>query len=141
MCIRDSNTYSITFVDTEIEPNKGKILDIGAIKADGNHYHKTSLVDFTQFLKGSKYVCGHNILKHDIKYLGKAVYDAGIDPSNIIDTLYLLVINALETVKFMGQNTKENEAIDIMAMAQTYQDSIELSNDTINNKVMNEKNF
>ncbi len=37
------NTYSITFIDTEIEPNKGKILDIGAIKQNGNQFHKTSL--------------------------------------------------------------------------------------------------
>ncbi|KOS05666.1 ATP-binding protein [Flavobacterium akiainvivens] len=84
-----NNTRSITFIDTEIESNKGKILDIGAIKADGNHFHKPSLGDFTQFLRGSEYVCGHNILNHDIKYVGNAVYDAGIDPSNIIDTLYL----------------------------------------------------
>ena len=86
---KQSNTHSITFIDTEIEPSKGKILDIGAIKAEGNHFHKPSLSDFTQFLKGSVYVCGHNILKHDIKYIGNAIYDAGIDPSNIIDTLYL----------------------------------------------------
>ncbi|WP_202390699.1 hypothetical protein [Flavobacterium sp. Sd200] len=84
-----SNTRSITFIDTEIEPNKGKILDIGAIKADGNHFHKPSLADFTQFLRGSEYVCGHNILNHDIKYIGKAFDDSGINPSNIIDTLYL----------------------------------------------------
>jgi len=84
-----SNTGSITFIDTEIEPDKGKILDIGAIKADGNHFHKSSLTDFVQFLRGSEYVCGHNILNHDIKYVGKAVYDVGINPLNIIDTLYL----------------------------------------------------
>jgi len=84
-----SNTHSITFIDIEIEPGKGKILDIGAIKADGNHFHKPSLLDFSHFLRGSEYVCGHNILKHDIKYVGKTVYDVGINPSNIIDTLYL----------------------------------------------------
>ncbi|MCR5862344.1 hypothetical protein LRS05_09380 [Flavobacterium sp. J372] len=84
-----SNTRSITFIDTEIDPSKGKILDIGAIKEDNNYFHKPSLTDFSQFLKGSEYVCGHNILKHDIKYVGSAVYNAGIDASNIIDTLYL----------------------------------------------------
>jgi len=83
------NTRLITFIDTEIEPNKGKILDIGAIKDDGNYFHRASLVDFVQFLKGSEYVCGHNILNHDIKYIGKAVYDAGVNPLNIIDTLHL----------------------------------------------------
>ncbi len=84
-----NNARLITFIDTEIEPNKGKILDIGAIKQNGSQFHKTSLGDFIQFLKGDDYVCGHNILNHDIKYIGKAIYDAGVNPSNIIDTLHL----------------------------------------------------
>ncbi|MEZ0130202.1 RecQ family ATP-dependent DNA helicase, partial [Flavobacterium sp. LBUM151] len=86
---KQNNIHLITFIDTEIEPTKGKILDIGAMKEDGNLFHRSSLMDFIQFLKGSEYVCGHNILNHDIKYIGKAIYDAGITPSNIIDTLYL----------------------------------------------------
>ncbi|KAF2515218.1 RecQ family ATP-dependent DNA helicase [Flavobacterium foetidum] len=90
MLIEEQNsTRLVTFIDTEIEPTKGKILDIGATKENGNHFHRTSVADFTQFLKGSEYICGHNILNHDIKYIGKAIYDAGISPFNIIDTLYL----------------------------------------------------
>ncbi|WP_154342920.1 RecQ family ATP-dependent DNA helicase [Flavobacterium sp. LC2016-23] len=84
-----NNIRLITFIDTEIEPTTGKILDLGAIKQDGNHFHRSSLMDFTQFLRGSEYVCGHNILNHDLKYIGKTINDAGINPSNIIDTLYL----------------------------------------------------
>lgn len=84
-----SNTRSITFIDTEIEPSKGKILDIGAIKENNNYFHKASLTDFSHFLRGSEYLCGHNILNHDIKYVEKALNDAGINPLNIIDTLYL----------------------------------------------------
>ncbi|WP_291143150.1 RecQ family ATP-dependent DNA helicase [Flavobacterium sp. UBA7680] len=84
-----NNAHLITFIDTEIEPTKGKILDIGAIKENGNQFHKASLGDFIQFLKGDDYVCGHNILNHDIKYIGNAIYEAGINPSNIIDTLHL----------------------------------------------------
>jgi ATP-dependent DNA helicase RecQ len=84
-----NNTRLITFIDTEIEPTKRKILDIGAIKENGNQFHKASLGDFVQFLKGDDYICGHNILNHDLKYIGKAIYDAGINPSNIIDTLHL----------------------------------------------------
>lgn len=80
---------SITFIDTEIGPKSHKILDIGAIKGDGNHFHKTSITEFIQFLDGSEFVCGHNIFNHDIKYIGKAINDAGITLSNIIDTLYL----------------------------------------------------
>jgi len=86
---KQNNSPLITFIDTEIESTKGKILDIGAIKGDGNHFHKSSLLDFIEFLKGCEYICGHNIINHDIKYIGKAVYDADINPLNIIDTLYL----------------------------------------------------
>jgi ATP-dependent DNA helicase RecQ len=84
-----NNNRLITFIDTEIEPMKGKILDIGAIKENGSQFHKASLGDFAQFLEGDDYVCGHNILNHDIKYVDKAIYDANVNSSNIIDTLYL----------------------------------------------------
>ena len=82
-------TRLITFIDAEIDPKKSKIVDIGAIKQSGSSFHKASLGDFVYFLKGDDFVCGHNILNHDIKYLGKSLSDAGIQPTNIIDTLYL----------------------------------------------------
>ena len=80
---------SIVFIDTEVEPKSRKILDIGAVKDDGNGFHSNSINDFTTFLRGSEFVCGHNIFKHDLKYIQKAVNDAGINPSNVIDTLFL----------------------------------------------------
>lgn len=86
---KQNNAGLITFIDTEIESVKGKILDIGAIKEDGNRFHSASLGEFILFLKGSEYICGHNILNHDIKYIGKTISDAGIKPLNIIDTLHL----------------------------------------------------
>lgn len=80
---------SIAFIDTEIEPKSKKILDIGAVKDNGNYFHKTSIAEFIQFLKGTKYICGHNIFNHDIRYIGNAISDANIDAVNIIDTLFL----------------------------------------------------
>lgn len=80
---------SIAFIDTEIEPKSKKILDIGSVKGDGSSFHGTSLTKFTHFLKGSQFICGHNVYRHDIKYVGQAIQDAGIEPDNIIDTLFL----------------------------------------------------
>ncbi len=80
---------SIAFVDTEIDPISQRILDIGSVKNDGGAFHKASVTEFISFLTGTKFACGHNILKHDIKYIGKALTNAGIDSSNIIDTLFL----------------------------------------------------
>ncbi|MCS3802138.1 RecQ family ATP-dependent DNA helicase [Niastella sp. OAS944] len=80
---------SIAFIDTEIEPKSLKVLDIGSIRGDGSSFHKSSIAEFIQFLKGTEFICGHNILNHDIKYIGNALNDAGIAPANIIDTLFL----------------------------------------------------
>ncbi len=84
-----NNGYSIVFIDTEIDPKNGKILDIGCIKDNGNSFHKNSLSEFVLFIKDAQFFCGHNIINHDIKYIGKTLDDAGINSENIIDTLYL----------------------------------------------------
>lgn len=80
---------SITFIDTEIDPKSGKVLDIGSVKDNGASFHKTSVAEFIQFLNGTQFICGHNIFNHDIKYIGKALNEAGINSANIIDTLFL----------------------------------------------------
>lgn len=80
---------SIAFIDTEIEPESGKILDIGSIKDNGSSFHKASVAEFIQFLNGVQFICGHNIFNHDIKYIGDALKDAGIKSTTIIDTLFL----------------------------------------------------
>lgn len=80
---------TIAFIDTEIEPQSGKLLDIGSVKYDGNLFHKASVANFILFLNGTQFVCGHNILNHDVKYIGRALTDAGILSADIIDTLFL----------------------------------------------------
>jgi len=80
---------SIAFIDTEIEPKNQRILDIGGIKDNGSSFHSNSNSGFVDFLKGTGFICGHNILNHDIKYIHKHILDAGVNPSNIIDTLFL----------------------------------------------------
>lgn len=78
----------IAFIDTEIEPKSRKLLDLGAVKGDGQPFHKNTLTDFTAFLHGCEFVAGHNILQHDLKYVGQSVEGAGIPPANAIDTLF-----------------------------------------------------
>ncbi len=77
----------IAFIDTEIDPKKGKVLDIGSIREDGGRFHADCTAAFIDFLRGSTYVCGHNIIAHDLMYIGDAVAGAGI--TEVIDTLYL----------------------------------------------------
>jgi len=80
---------SIAFIDIEVEPRTRKILDIGAVKDDRSHFHRASVAEFVRFLKGTKFICGHNIFNHDIRYIDNALTDAGIGSENIIDTLFL----------------------------------------------------
>src|SRR5688572_19324900 len=79
----------IAFVDTEIDSRSGRILDIGCIRGDGNSFHSSSITEFIKFLNGTHFICGHNIFNHDLKYIQKAVTDAGVVSANIIDTLFL----------------------------------------------------
>lgn len=80
---------SIAFIDTEIDPRSQKIIDIGGINDDGSTFHNSSVAEFIQFLKGTHFVCGHNIFKHDIRYISTALTDAEVGCTNIIDTLFL----------------------------------------------------
>lgn len=49
---------SIAFIDLEVQPHKGTILDIGGIKDTGSIFHSKSLVGFEAFLKDCNYLCG-----------------------------------------------------------------------------------
>ncbi|MDR0938959.1 MAG: RecQ family ATP-dependent DNA helicase [Mediterranea sp.] len=79
----------IAFIDSEINPERGTILDLGGVKDDGSRFHRASAEDFTRFLEGIQFVAGHNILWHDMTYIGDAVRSAGIPREHVIDTLHL----------------------------------------------------
>lgn len=77
----------IVFIDTEIGIEDKKIHDIGAIRSDKTVFHSSSLHDFYNFISDSEFVCGHNIIHHDLKYLPLNSYQA--NKYKPIDTLYL----------------------------------------------------
>lgn len=78
---------SVTFIDTEVGVDDYKIHDIGAIRNDHAYFHAANIREFAAFVDGTEYVCGHNIIHHDLKYIQNALgYElAGVK----IDTLYL----------------------------------------------------
>lgn len=80
---------SIAFIDTEIEPKTGKILDIGCIKNDGSTYHKSNVSELFNFIHEVQFICGHNIIHHDLKYLTKAISFNHEQIKHVVDTLYL----------------------------------------------------
>jgi len=80
---------AITFFDTEIDPRSKKILDIGGVKSDGNTFHSTSMKGFAEFLNNTDFICGHNIIRHDLKYMQEYLSSQGINHLKHIDTLFL----------------------------------------------------
>ena len=80
---RDTSRYA--FIDTEIGVDDHRIHDIGAIRYDGAIYRGGSKTELFSFLKNTDYICGHNIIQHDAKYLIK---DENIH-WQLVDTLYI----------------------------------------------------
>ena len=78
---------SIVFIDSEIGVNDKKIYDLGAVRHDKAIFHSASIHDFCDFIKNSEYLCGHNIIHHDLKYIKPCITEK--DPKKYIDTLYL----------------------------------------------------
>jgi ATP-dependent DNA helicase RecQ len=76
----------IVFFDTEVNAD-GKIVDIGYVDSAGRSGHTGKIQEFGDFIRSSEYLCGHNIIRHDLKYI-KRHRDLPL-PTEAIDTLYL----------------------------------------------------
>ena len=57
---------SIAFVDLEVHAITHAVLDIGATNDRGSVFHARSMPNFAKFLQGHDYLCGHNIIAHDL---------------------------------------------------------------------------
>ncbi len=75
----------IVFIDSEISVTTQDICDLGAVKPDKTSFHSASQAEFSRFVSGAEYVCGHNIIGFDLKYVGRLITGSYIP----IDTLYL----------------------------------------------------
>ncbi|MGN0536954.1 MAG: RecQ family ATP-dependent DNA helicase [Acutalibacteraceae bacterium] len=75
----------IIFIDTEVNPSDNKILDLGAVTSDDSQFHSNSQSDFSKFVSKAKYIAGHNILMHDLNYVGSLIEEG----TQFIDTLFL----------------------------------------------------
>ena len=77
----------IVFIDTEVDVDTGKILDYGAIDLNGGKVHTGIEKEFFTFIGDATYICGHNIINHDLVFLRKS--NPLLDVKDAIDTLYL----------------------------------------------------
>ncbi len=53
---------SIVYIDLEIDPGNGQILDMGGVKDSGDQFHSTSPKCLKEFLQNVDYLCGHNLI-------------------------------------------------------------------------------
>lgn len=67
--ITSYNAHNYAIIDVEVGLTDHKIHDIGALKHDDTIFHKTSKEELFVFLNDIDYLCGHNVIHHDAKYL------------------------------------------------------------------------
>lgn len=79
---------AILFFDLEVEEKSERIRDIGAIY-NTYSFHKTYISEFELFSQNALFVCGHNILAHDLKFLKASSMSRTFFDKGLIDTLYL----------------------------------------------------
>ena len=80
---RDASKYAL--VDCEVGMKDKRVHDIGVLRWDGAVFHSANKHAMKQFLDGVDYLCGHNIIHHDAKYL----FGEGIKKWALVDTLYV----------------------------------------------------
>ncbi|WP_118953012.1 RecQ family ATP-dependent DNA helicase [Taibaiella helva] len=78
---------SIAFFDIELDTTGKQLLDIGCILSDESGFHKNQPGEFEQFMASSDFICGHNIIAHDLAFLQKHFDNAGWGLNRAIDTL------------------------------------------------------
>jgi len=81
----------ILFFDTETTEDGKHLIDIGAVSEDGASLHTADRKAFAAFAAEHAYLCGHNILSHDLKYVKEELQRGlqGTGEHHYIDTLYL----------------------------------------------------
>ena len=57
---------SIAFIDSEVGINDKKIHDLGAVRNDRATFHSASIQEFSKFIADVEFLCGHNIIHHDM---------------------------------------------------------------------------
>lgn len=80
---RDASRYA--FIDVEVGMKDHRIHDIGALRWDRAVFHSAKKIELFDFLKDVDFVCGHNIIHHDAKYL----FENDVHQWMLVDTLYI----------------------------------------------------
>ena len=90
---------AVLIIDLEVDPKTDKPFKIGAFRPDSGLFFEkafrgekgfhTALCEMAHLTSGLKWLMGHNILGHDLKYLKAVVPEAAWLKVPVIDTLWL----------------------------------------------------
>lgn len=80
-----NDTSRYAFVDVEVGLKDKRIHDIGILRWDGAKYHSADKRAAISFLEDVDFVCGHNVIHHDMKYL----LGDEVQRWQLVDTLYV----------------------------------------------------
>lgn len=80
---------TIAFFDLETNPQTQKVFDIGAVLSTGATFHQAMPTAFADFAATADFLCGHNILAHDLPYLQQQLGNREYGIHIAIDTLLL----------------------------------------------------
>ena len=107
----EQKKQDLLFVDVEMNPDTGKLINIGAIDEKDNKYHGKDRLHFKEFAEEYNMVCGHNFVRHDLRYLKNCIDDKTV----VADTLYIagLLFPGSETLRLSKEyKLKEKELSD-----------------------------
>lgn len=85
LAVKTSDAHRYAFVDLEVGTDDHRIHDIGALRHDKAVFHEANKRELMLFIDNVDFLCGHNIIHHDAKYL----FDEGECRWLLTDTLYV----------------------------------------------------
>ena len=106
----------IVFLDVEV--SNEKVVDFGAIYEDNKSFHDVSERNFSKFINDAFYICGHNIISHDFKYIKDSIKQRNY---LLIDTL---CISPLIYPKKKYHNLLKDDKLQIDSVNNPLNDSI-----------------
>ncbi|QNA70498.1 hypothetical protein [Sulfurospirillum diekertiae] len=92
--MQSMSSSSIVFIDLEVTKHTQTIASIGAYIDEENGFEGQSLHELIRLCvqQTPSYVCGHNFIDHDKRYLENSTFNALLQRLKILDTLYLSLL-------------------------------------------------
>ena len=86
-------SIDILYIDLEVATNTSKIYGVGALCKDENYKGESiSAIRDLYFKYKPEYICGHNFINHDKRFLIKTSFNPIFDTAKIIDTFFVSML-------------------------------------------------